>query len=182
MDYKDQSAGNLQFSLLNGWPPTDQFKILATGQLQQGNIMLQAAIVGASHYVFFDIDGVRFAEVLVGCDITSGNARFIIQQTGDMKFTRNLNEWWCYSFTRQTFDLNNAAAQNEFMEDQLMVEETFLSLHYEFPHEGSGKTPKTEIEVCIIKNFCVEARTTHSYPNEGKVVLTKTRIMKMRGE
>ena len=180
LKYIDQSALGLRLDIIEGNLDKEQFNILDKGMLIKSNLILNAAVIGASHILTFSNSHIVFHEVFACKDedeLQTNSRRIFFGSLGKVGDGLNLDfgGYILYMFKSQLFSW---ADGEFFLTDIEKLARTgdkanCLGLIYEFPHEKFEPVAKT-IVFAKIKKQGMDISTVHSYPNEGNIVVTKT--------
>lgn len=163
--YKDQSAALLCLVLAGGPINTGQFEIVEEGCLRGETTSVTARIIGASHFITFDT-GERVLHEIFACQPVHAHElvhRATIAQAADGIDLGGIG----YRFAAETVGSEHEAHLAGWAD--LLVE-------YEFPETPNGEIPKTIVAVHRDAS-AYEVKTAHIYPNEGKTVLTSSRLV-----
>jgi hypothetical protein len=178
--HQDQSAYDLRLNLVEGPLDLEQFAILRAGRIEVcSGVTVDAAIIGTSHIVCFQLDGLIFYEVFV-CSAVITESRMIsydLTQTerGEAKLT--FEEKCRYRFNSRILCAKDGA--DELLEMEKLAREKTgaqnLALDFQFPSGKSGVAPRT---IVILgtgeREGMILVKTAHLYPNENTVVFTET--------
>ncbi len=179
--FEDQSADALWLTLVDGDLDTNQFSIVTEAELQlpRGGV-LQAGIIGASHFLSVVRDGRRFTEVFACTQARAENtlARFplpnlvhapVVLDGGRYQFEARKIPW-----TPEGMDER----------DRLLEEIAFtgggtsIGLSFVFP--DAPKAPAADRGTALtalvakVRGDLVSVRTLHAYPGSSMVFTTST--------
>ncbi len=178
--YIDLSASDLSLTVLTGDVDASQFSVLETDRISHGDISVEARVIGASHFISFDIAGIKVHEIFSCAKVKAACAMAfygpIKEVSGalDLVFFDNIS----YAFTPRLAKTGVEDPELEQIERRALDAEGQagrIGLVYQFPDGGGGQPPKTII-VLDMDETGASASTIHSYPNEGNVVITHSRI------
>lgn len=179
--YKDQSVSGLRLNLIEGRVNVRQFTVLRSGFFSIGSLRAEAGIIGASHFFRLkDAEGWNLTEALACTEVDPADEH--IHFTGPLQNLKGgklhivFSNRISYLFTARVADLE-ATWMNQFKIENKSGEDGF-TLGYEFPSGDRSIKPRTLI-LLKREGKKIILRTGHSYPNEGKAVLTQTNIEEM---
>lgn len=156
--YSDTRAGDLSWTL--GREP---LPALATRELELGGAVVQLRLLGASHQVLVNEDGAVCSET-VACMPGSSSPL----PTGVFKRL----EFWDYEFATRVETLSTGSFAGRAQE--------LLALVADHPNGLAGNFPGSPHAFTALlvqrSEGQVSWRTWHSYPQEGRLVATRTRI------
>ncbi len=182
--YVAQKAEDLVYFATKG-APNAKFDIFAEGAANQDGNKINAAVIGASHYVTFDVWGQKFTEILACVHLDSAKEQiitqtnFIFAPAGNMNLVfKNVHynfQWRIYPWEKgvnELFGLQNLAVKKR-------NEKNYIILNPEFPREEGMQLPQTLVVVGIDEQT-ITCNTIHTYPEKtiegGKIVSTMSSI------
>jgi len=179
--YVDQSALDLNLTLLENNLPTDKLNILKVSELEIGSVRARAGIIGASHFCSFGVprNDISLHEVFSCKKIDTNARRMFYGPIGDIpaELTLDLDEAH-YTFTPSVHEWGDEADDylGDFENRVRLSSESAIGLQYRFPSkESGGRCPKTI--VCLQSQpDRIFVETAHTYPNENTIVITETKL------
>ena len=180
--YKDQKYSNLKLNLIKDIINESNLNILKKEKKKFGKINVLASIIGESHFITFDINGIIFSEMLACISYKKGeeyNQNIflddIININNSVKY--KLDQNYLYEFKYKILDSSNAILLNkEFIKRASnIIKDKRVYLSYDFISNNSLKA-MTNIFIYEIDNG-IEIKTLHTYPNEFKAVLSHSTII-----
>jgi hypothetical protein len=193
--YLDQSANALHWMLVEGEVDTDHFQLLATASLVAPGFRLDAHIIGASHLLRMAWgDGVIHHEVVACAGLPEdsprlASARLASRPEDEVVFAR-LKGGRALRFESQILDGARATRRTRALHDAIQAVEgdestRELGLCFEFPRPADasdlavtslcGPMTLVRASLCAAEDR-LSVETAHSYPNEDRVVFTRTRV------
>jgi len=180
--YQDQSANNLRLSLIRGPINSAQhFDVLDTGSMEFGIGYIKADIIGASHVINFKIRGFEFSEIFACVEPKIGGRRLVYGPLKDFSADHISygfkKEHVKYSFSARISDWDEGEETLNNCEKYAIAcgnRTGRIGLVREFPSKDANHAPKTIVTVW--HNERIQVETVHSYPNERRIVFTKTSI------
>lgn len=186
--YRDQSAADLRFHLLEGAQDAGDFEVFASGRLASDGVVLRADIIGASHRLVFGAESSPSPSVqeVLACAAPSGArgslvAGVLADLPQELAFGLDAGRL-DYRFAR--WEARGDAARAGMRDVARRVDAAAranpgLGLSVLFPPDpkrGDGAPPRTLVAALPDQDGGIEVRTAHGYPNERTAVLTCTRI------
>lgn len=179
---------DLRFTFLEGALDKSTLHILEGGSLS-GKISIEAAVIGASHFVSYTIDGKDVLNEVFACMELNPSAKAHygplreIPEAVDLSFPSLGVQ---YSFVPLVKRSEEARAQLQKIEHKIAKinaakSEHHLGLRFDFPANKEGRIPKTLVWVQQSSESEVIVETVHSYPNEDLVVLTRSNMHLQKG-
>lgn len=176
VEFIDQSADALRLTLVDGECDLGQFSILseATLRLPRGDV-IQAGIIGASHFLSVGTGARRFTEVFACTDAAAPNARarYTLNEIAGRQIS-----FPGYSFRACRVPWNKGEGARDRLLSRIAGKEMCeIGLSYVFPDSPEGDPAHrglalTALLVRVIpKGFVL--RTLHAYPGDA-MVFTKT--------
>ena len=84
IEYVDQSASGLALNLIDGTVDAGAFTIFRTATVNQRDVTIRAAIIGASHVLSFATPGAVLTEMFACTDALGGSNRILFGPLGDL--------------------------------------------------------------------------------------------------
>ena len=176
MIFKDQSVNELTLNLIPYDRDISDLMVLVLNTVSNKTYHVEYGIIGASHFVKVSNNSTHeimmevFACVeLAGTDINSTN----IMEAQSKSATINSFK---YEFHSTIIDETDVQFQSYF-DHELAKSSTENGLSYIFPRRDDDSfTPLTTISL-VLKDDMIHISTMHAYPNEGKITITKTKII-----
>lgn len=197
--YCDQSAAALRLSLLRGPVELAGFSVLEEKRINLTWIRVRAQIVGASHVLRFESGGFSAHEVFACADMNDETGCVFSAPVSELpaSIEHAIAEGVRYRFRSRTVSLERGRAAVEDLEsriraaDALSPTATAVGLDFTFPSSDEYPAtatatpqpvgtvaPRTLVWVQVDDaSREVQARTAHSYPNEGSVVLSDSCLL-----
>lgn len=178
--FKDQSASQLKLHLTKGIADVAALQILQMGKVRFGNVQIEAGILGASHYVKWWTEGGAFTEVLACVSAWPNQTYLASQHLSSLKTTSEFEPVpsWKYYFHHWQSDWEKGQENVDSIKTQLqkMASTDGLGLHFSFPGYNGAET------LLLIENSKkgIFAQSLHAYPNEGKLIFSKSYILKQK--
>jgi hypothetical protein len=181
LEYKDQSTSALRLNLVRGDVNKEELMVLCTGKLETSYGVLEAGIIGASHYLqlFLPSGEVAFTEVFACTELKSENLTFY----GDMQDASSIRKCFgniLYEFRAKK--MTGDQGKDELFELVRSVEtvssDQQIGLAFVFPRrEQDIFAPMTLVYVRLNPNALnVDVKTLHAYPNENMLAFTETKV------
>ncbi len=193
--YLDQSARSLCWTLIEGELDVRHFQLLASATLRAPGFCFRAHIVGASHLMRMEWGTGELYHEVVACGGLPELAKPIssarlASRPRDTNALAILAGGRRLRFESQIVDAAIAAPRLSRLRDEIeragSNPRRVLGLQFEFPSpEGEGRSDLTNSSVrpttlvwaaLSAADQRLEIETAHSYPNEGRVVFTRTGI------
>jgi len=179
--YIDQSANELRLNIVEGYLNKEPLNVIIEKKMVIDTLEVEAGIIGASHFVTVQCKNSTISEVLACLELKNcGEESFIskISHNSTQKLFKKEN--YEYEFSSEILDWSDESSIRysnfEKLVKQSELKNDCIALSYLFPtkikHEYEAKT---EVVVSYNKKI-LEIRTLHAYPNENKIVFTKTNI------
>jgi hypothetical protein len=182
--YQDQSASDLVLSVVRGAiNPSEFFSVFATDVIEGPGFSFRADIIGASHVINVSTDNISFSEVFACEQVNVDSRRIVYGPLRDfpvdetVRFSIGSIEYsFCPRITNWEEGLGALKSWENRAKDCRGKGDS-IGLVHGFPKQKeSMHTPKT-IVVAIAKSpGDLVVKTVHSYPNEGNIVFTTTKI------
>jgi hypothetical protein len=196
--YKDVSASALCFNLVTGDVDVSALHpISKTGLVQSiGGIVIkiETGILGASHFMTLAPDGGEdaIAEVVVCSEVGAADSRLCFKPLGCGgrigPLTQSLlNGELAYSFSAWTepWSMESAGLLHQLERSIELADagssKTSTGLVFRFPNQRYGQTdqrPETMVFLESDADQEIRLRTIHSYPNDGVLVVTESKLAK----
>jgi hypothetical protein len=176
IEYVDQSASGLALNLIEGAVDTGAFTIFRAATINERDITIRAAIIGASHVLSFATPGAAVLTEMFACtDALGGANRILFGPLGDL--LEATTELTFADGRRYRF---NASLAGPAAADRLRTRAArgrrCLRLAFSFPRRPDRQaTPETIVAVTSGRQHVI-AETAHCYPDEDKVVMTSSEL------
>lgn len=177
MEYVDQSADSLILKVFDRPINVNQFTIFSYGSILDSNfINIKAYIVGESHIVVLQFGETKLYEILSCGPVKSDFEPVLKFPVSSMSLKR---EVVCVGNYQCDLDLRNFSSSRfmmeEFEKNLISQNPSHLGLSFDFPSEGIDIS-KTIVQVQVMDKKDIFIKSMHSYPNEDKIVCTKTLV------
>lgn len=169
MKFIDQSANELRLNLVNSEYSEKELSVLTREYFNFNDIKIEYGILGASHFLKLQKNDLIFAEVFACIELELENSSLFV---GGMEHRKLeiFNDWLSYNFESQIMEWN------QFSKDKYDFFEKNYSSSFLFPlNDKFNFLAKTQVIFKVI-NDIITLETMHAYPNENKIVFTKTQI------
>lgn len=175
--YKKQSVTELDYKLLLSYDLNYGFNILKNSVIEWQGISLEFSIIGSSHFVKINATEEDELIELIACigvnDITAEN---IIKQkklvdNHQYKYSKKITPAYMYRFYSEAIE--DYLVDHQEFKDKYMDTGCDRYLEYVFPSPGGLAITSIEIYQKIDKLIWV---TYHSYPDEKKIIKTRSVI------
>lgn len=177
--YKDQKHSSLRLNLIKDNIDEVNLNILKKDKKEFGDIKVLASIIGESHFITFDINGIVFSEMLACISYKKDDKTIFLDNifniNGSVKYKLNAN--YLYEFKYDIIDASSAILLNqEFKEKSLQIsQDERVYMCYDFISKNSIKAI-TNIFIYEINNG-IKIKTIHTYPNEYKAIVSNSSII-----
>lgn len=175
--YQDQSAAGLLLTMLEGAVDETQFTVLQAEQYEDGGLAVRAGIIGASHFARVSFRDDVITEVLACTQVRTENARAVIGPLCAIRSNEIKLE--IGGFHYRTFFSHHKCEQVERMKEMFQRGQGEITLMYEFPTDPQATSvykPFTGVRVQQLGKSETWITTCHSYPQEGRAVLSTTHV------
>ncbi|MBI9074427.1 MAG: DUF2617 family protein [Desulfatibacillum sp.] len=178
--YVDMSAAELRLTLLAGPVDASRFHVLEAQTVNIEGLEVEARIIGASHWVTLRMADLCIHELFSCHQMKDETALLQYGPLGqvsgpvDLLLFGKLN----YTFNSRVMSLCVPDAEaREIRESALLAgdREGHMGLIQEFPSQEGLPAPQTIVWACL-EPGAFKMATIHSYPNEGSLVITRTRV------
>lgn len=182
MPYADQSADALWLTLAEGELDMSQFAILTEGSFRIPDVgVVRAGIIGASHFLSFDVNGTRFTEVFACIpEVRTEHTleRLPLPQLLKRRVEHSSLEYR-FEATLRTWD-HGIAERDELLNHICSVRSSAgeIGLTFTFPDPPDvapafAGSALTAVWVCI-EGSRISTRTLHAYPDSAMVFTSST--------
>src|SRR6476620_9977405 len=165
IEYVDQSASGLALNLIDGTVDVGAFTIFRTATVNQRDVTIRAAIIGASHVLSFATPGAVLTEMFACTDALGGSNRILFGPLGDLlEATTELTfaDGRRYRFNA-SLGAPTAAAR---LRARATRGRRSLRLTFRFPRRSDRRaTPETIVLVTSGRQH-VSAETEHGYQED----------------
>lgn len=176
--FKDLSAHALRLRLYAGpldWP---EVTVFSRDRAVGGDIEIDASVIGSSHVMEVRSGTLALTELLA-CEAPSSAQPLAFWRPGDAAIEYAARGQLRYRFAASVLERNDSSA--ELSQLRQLVRDAGRSpvevgLAYRFPSAVNGPWTAETLVWASAKPRGVIARTAHSYPSEGLVVLSSTSI------
>lgn len=188
MVFQDQSANTLQLNIVEGELDTSQFCTVARECMEIGpSIRVEAAIIGASHYVSFHVRGRVLHEVFACVPAKAPNVVGSLRPGQDMSgmLSFRLETQPAFRYTLKSLcvmhwdnDGADELARLERLIQESESQDQCIGLSFAFPKGNLPEEPKTLVFAQYhpyVNSIYVE--TAHAYPNEGTIAFTTSEVL-----
>jgi hypothetical protein len=180
VEYVDQSASGLALNLIEGAVDIDAFTVFRTATVNRRDIVIRAAIIGASHVLSFATPGVVLTEMFACTDALGGANRILFGPLGDL--LEATTELTFADGRRYRFRASLAAPTAvERLRARATRRSQCLRLNFTFPARPDRRAmPETIVAVAHGRRHVV-TETAHCYPDEDRAVITTSELTWGRG-
>ena len=170
IEYKDTSSKELRLAFAREDLDVTNLDIIDKKVIGD----FECGILGASHYIKFIKDGrVLFTEVFSCAEFSSENTSILqVKDTVSAKLEQSFGNV-SYQFSSHIIDYTQEM-YSDYM--RLYEIETDKALLFEFPYDGDPEFTPVTLIIYTKHHDAVRFDTLHAYPEENKLVLTKTVI------
>ena len=184
--YIDQSANELRLNLVYSKLDKSDLNVLISKSITFNDIDIEVGIIGASHFLTVKYNDKEFSEVFACLELNNTTQKCIVKKANELLLSTKevINNDLQYEFSLKILNWYEFSEKKykQFTEDTVLYSkgENSLGLSHVFPYKKDDKyVAKTEV-FCIQKEKRIIVETLHSYPNEEKLVFTKTVIENSR--
>ena len=186
--YIDTSASRLKHLVVEGSLDAGQFSVLQVGEISSQLLKFNmiSRIIGASHWLTFEIGNKQFHEIfactdymLSGQELATYGSLCSVSANVELALWNKIN----YSFQSKIFPFSKAEDWLTELESQAQYitnknGSQSIGLAYHFPkHEDLASIPKTIIVAQFSETkSLLDITTAHSYPNEQQIVRSKSQL------
>lgn len=178
MRYEDTSSHALRLRLYNSSVERSRFAVFARGHAIRRDVQIDAAVIGSSHWMEVRAPSFAITEMLA-CQRAPGGRAFAVWRPGEAAIKHELKGGARYRFEAEVVSMEEAegrlTALRELLDLARMVQSE-VGLAFEFPTLETGPCGAETLVWAAVTEEGVTARTSHSYPSEGVVVLSRTDI------
>lgn len=169
MKFIDQSANELRLNLVNSEYSEKELSVLTREYFNFNDIKIEYGILGASHFLKLQKNDLIFAEIFACIELELENSSLFVGGIEHRKL-EIFNNWLSYNFESQIMEWNQLS-KNKYDFFEKNYSSSFL-----FPLNNKFNfLAKTQLIFNVI-NDIITLETMHAYPNENKIVFTKTKI------
>jgi len=184
--YIDQSAYDLRLNLVSSSLDTSNLNVIVSQSINYDDVNIEVGIIGASHYLSIKHKDSQFSEVFACLELESNTQKCIVKKEAELSSSiyEKINEELNYKFDSKilSWDSQSAEKYSQFSKDTVSSskDKNNIGLSHLFPHKKNASfQAKTEVFVHTREDK-IFVNTLHAYPNEEKLVFTKTSIEKYR--
>jgi hypothetical protein len=180
VEYVDQSASGLALNLIEGAVDIDAFTVFRTATVNRRDIVIRAAIIGASHVLSFATPGAVLTEMFACTRALGGANRILFGPLGDL--LEATTELTLADGRRYRFSASLVAPTAvERLRARATRRRQCLCLNFTFPRRPDRRAvPETIVAVAHGRRHVV-TETAHCYPDEDKAVITTSELTWGRG-
>ncbi|MCP4294033.1 MAG: DUF2617 family protein [Proteobacteria bacterium] len=179
LEYQDQSAHKLKLTVVVDDIDLSQFRIVKEGWLENDTLIVQAGIIGTSHFVKLNHDKGVIYEVLSCSGVECSGKKLFNSSLSSMieaSPQEIRNETIHYAFQHRIESWNEGRHLMDKIENECLdLETNRISLVHDFASIDENDPPKTLL-VAQLERDELQLKTVHGYPNEGFIVFTNSRI------
>ena len=180
--YVDQSASSLNLNLIDGELDKKNIDELKSKKYIFKDLIIESSIIGASHFVSFYFEGKIFSELFACLEYEDKKNILYFDNINNISknVKKEINTSYNYEFSYENLTWNKKSQEKySYFETSILAhekEDDSISLSYTFNDKKQNKfLAKTMLLVYKINNdFIIES--LHAYPNEEKIVFTKSII------
>ena len=172
--YVDQSADQLILRVFRSHPHKGSFNVFDAAVLVDAGIRVEAFIIGTSHAVLVTCGPSKMAEVFSCAGVGRAEPDFhkaLAALNGSVRIALGGMD---YRFVAERMGLSPGRRRLTDLESKPRTQRQAL-LSYRFPQCAQETAPATFVSVGLHDNG-VSWETAHSYPNEDRIVFTRTEL------
>ncbi len=175
IEYKDQSPRDLTLQVLSRPPDISKFTVLKDKEVDICPLLCRAYIIGESHMVWVQAGELNLLEIFSCAPLGTNPDVLLNHSIGELAQPRKTSHGaFDYLFTCRVEDIKCRADAQTILKAE---KDWDLTLDFDFPGQ-LDKHPKTILVVACKDDKPIIVKSLHSYPNEGKVVFTETKIIR----
>ncbi|MCI5051498.1 MAG: DUF2617 family protein [Candidatus Pacebacteria bacterium] len=178
--FLDQTVHALRHHFVKGYLDTKSLSVVVSQKRNHCGFDIEAAIIGASHYISIETPAGLISEVVACIDIDdSTHSRCVTQPLHKLGHGSISPEKSGLVYTTCTPIVQEIEKSQEYIAwhtsmAQLNTKEV-MGLLYEFPQGELNYPPRTAVVLEFTGDTC-KVSTMHEYPNEGMVAFTKSKF------
>lgn len=183
--YIDQSSKELRLNLIYSELNKFDLNVISSESITYDDIYIEVGIIGASHYLTIKYEKNQFSEVFACLELNNSNQACTIKKPEELlvPVKENITSHLKYEFSSEILNWNKSSSQryNVFSQNTNLCanSKNSVGLSHIFPHKKND-TYLAKTEVFVKKcTHQILVETLHAYPNEDKIVFTKTTIEKL---
>ena len=176
--YKDLSAHALRLRLYAGLVDWPGITVFSRGRAVSGGLQIDASVIGSSHVMEVRSGSLALTELLA-CEAPASAQPLVLWQPGDSAVEYAARGEACYRFDARVLGLEKSAVELGELRGLIRgacLSATEVGLAYRFPSGIDGPWTAETLVWAAAMPEGVMARTAHTYPSEGLVALSWTRI------
>ena len=176
--YKDLSAHALRLRLYAGRVDWPDITVFSRGRAVRGDLEIDASVIGSSHVMEVRSGSLALTELLA-CDAPASAQPLAHWRPGDSAVEYAARGEACYRFDASVLGLKGSSVELGRLRDLISragLSPSEIGLAYRFPSGFDGPWTAETLVWAAATSEGVIARTAHTYPSEGLVVLSWTRI------
>ena len=175
--FSDDSAAALRLRLYDRALDRSSIGVLVAGAAGGSGVVLEAAVIGASHFIEVRANGTVFTEMLA-CRAVPEAEPTADLAPGRGTVDRVLAGGSRYRFTACTLEWPQSKRDLDRLRDRIskcQSEPSEIGLSYRFPDTSARAefSPETLV-FAAARQYSVVVRTAHCYPSEGLVVFSSS--------
>ena len=174
----DKSAHSLRLRLYEGRVDRSALAVFAQGRAARKDIQIDAAVIGSSHWIEIRAGELVLTEMLA-CQPAPAGRPIAVWRPGEAGIDKIVRDAVRYAFDAQVQSRVDATAELVRLRegiDRAHARTAEVGLAFNFPTpDGGGGAAETLIWAAATGSG-VAARTAHSYPSEGLVVVSRTEM------
>ena len=177
--YEDKSAYALRLHLYDGRIGTSGISVYGRASRCARDIDLEIAVIGASHWMSVRAGEAHLTEMLSCLPVPAGRT-IAVWRPGEAAVDHEIRNGGAYRFSAELVGRESAEAYVHCLRGMVAQAATLPSeagLRFGFPGPADGSPGAETLVWASIVRDGVRARTAHSYPSEGLVVLSSTEIL-----
>ncbi len=176
--YKDLSAHALRLRLYEGTVAWPDVTVFSSGRAVRGDLEIDASVIGSSHLIEVRRGALALTELLA-CEAPSSAQPLVLWQPGDSAIEYAVRGELRYRFEASVLGRDRSTVELRQLRDLIIGAGRSVSevgLANRFPSAVDGPSAAETLVWAAARPQGVIARTAHSYPSEGLVVLSSTKI------
>ncbi len=176
--YKDLSAHALRLRLYAGLVDWPGITVFSRGRAVSGDLQIDASVIGSSHVMEVRSGSLALTELLA-CEAPASVQPLVLWQPGDSAVEYAPRGEASYRFDARVLRLEKSVAKLGALRDLIRgagLSANEVGLAHRFPSGIDGPWAAETLVWAAAKPEGVIARTAHTYPSEGLVALSWSRI------
>ncbi len=180
MEYIDQSAQSIRYSLIEGAVPKAAFRILEEQTIEWNGLTITPAILGESHLIVFQ-SGLERLNEICACSPIEIDSSYQIHQSEVLltNLPQPLTHVWSGYQYRFNYKLVPLEEEKTHHDSFVRSENSAICEEFVFPTMVSNLS-RPATTVCV-KGVGTDLHTftSHSYPNENRTVITNSFLISL---